>query len=548
MKDFRSIEDIEISVSSLNVLVGQNNHGKTNFLNAINWFYFGGSVDQHKRKGTSKAPYIEIEFDDIKTALSKMKNEKNQKTLDTKIGDLDTVTLVRTVDEAGKTYRKILKSDGTYDDPGVGFDRALNDFLPSIEFVQTENNLREVLKYGKTTQIGTMLSGVLSEILASGDKKYKKFIDEFYELFGSKDSKIYDELNKLAQSVQLYLQKQFPETTNVEFEVKNPDLNDLFKNFSAKVDDGVVTEAYEKGDGMQRALMLAIIQTFADYRRNNADIKNFIFLIDEGELHLHPRAQRLLKRALEDLAQNGDQIFLTTHSSVLIAEENLGDKQVTLKVQKFEDGITTVEPQDKLAKQNVIYDLLGGSPSDLLLPSNFLIVEGPSEVEFLTRVIARHYPEWSSVKLLPAKGDMHEAVQLISALEKIFTPLSATIYDKRYQVVIDSNKVSPEQFAALIARLPSFSKDDQLHELTVGSLEEYYPDKQDDQCNDASDSRSHMETWTFSASDVEGLSSRRKVSVARRIGDAITKKQFETEMPVMLQALNATFENRLGQL
>jgi putative ATP-dependent endonuclease of the OLD family len=545
IKHFRSIAEIEIEAANLNVLVGQNNHGKTNFLSALNWFYNGGSYESHQRKGSGQMPYIQIEFDDIPTALAKMKNEKNRKTLEVKLKDKDKVILVRTVDDTAKTYRKILNDDGSFDDPGTGFDRALNDFLPTLEYVQTENNLRDVLKYGKTTQIGTMLSSVLNEILASGDTKYKDFIEQFYELFGSKDSKIYEELNRLAVSVQKYLQKQFPETTDVEFEVKNPDLNELFKNFSAKVDDGVVTEAYEKGDGMQRALMLAIIQTYADYRRDNNDIKNFIFLIDEGELHLHPRAQRHLKEALEELAQDGDQIFLTTHSSVLIVEENLKEHQKIFRVQKFEDGVTQIDEQDAFGKQNIVYELLGGSPADLLLPTNFLIVEGPSEVEFLTKVLSRHYPQCSKIKVLPARGDLSQTVQLVAALEKVFTALTGSIYEQKYQVLIDANKISAPQFEDLLRKIPDFKPDIQLHELPVGSLEEYYPNKEPDQCNDPTDSRTYMETWTFTPADVSRFDTGRKVSVARRIANEITKEQFENEMSAIHEAVQSTLVNSI---
>ena len=52
---------------------------------------------------------------------------------------------------------------------------------------------------------------------------------------------------------------------------------------------------------MQRAIMLAIIQAFAKYRRDNGIGKSFTFLLDEAELHLHPSAQRALKIALNDI-------------------------------------------------------------------------------------------------------------------------------------------------------------------------------------------------------------------------------------------------------
>jgi hypothetical protein len=43
--------------------------GQPNFLNAINWFFLGGSPDSHKRKGSNASPYIEVEFDDVQDAL-----------------------------------------------------------------------------------------------------------------------------------------------------------------------------------------------------------------------------------------------------------------------------------------------------------------------------------------------------------------------------------------------------------------------------------------------------------------------------------------------
>jgi len=49
---------------------------------------------------------------------------------------------------------------------------------------------------------------------------------------------------------------------------------------------------------MQRAIMLSIIQAFADYRKQQTGGGSFLFMIDEAELHLHPSAQRALKKAL----------------------------------------------------------------------------------------------------------------------------------------------------------------------------------------------------------------------------------------------------------
>ena len=73
--------------------------------------------------------------------------------------------------------------------PGVGFDAALNDFLPKFEYINTKQYYESVAKYGKTTPIGIMLSGVLSTILQA-NQQYREFQEKFAELFEHDDSEI----------------------------------------------------------------------------------------------------------------------------------------------------------------------------------------------------------------------------------------------------------------------------------------------------------------------------------------------------------------------
>src|SRR5205814_832308 len=157
------------------------------------------------------------------------------------------------------------ETSGEWQDHGAGFDAALNDLLPKFEYVRTKIALDDFTKYGKKTPIGMMLAGVLSVILTES-KKYQEFKEQFDKLFGSSDSEVKVTLDSLSGQVKVYLQKQFPDCTKVEFEVTQPEFDDLLKNFETSIDDGVHTDACEKGDGMQRALMLAIVQTYADFR------------------------------------------------------------------------------------------------------------------------------------------------------------------------------------------------------------------------------------------------------------------------------------------
>ena len=57
IKNFRSIAEVIIEPSMFNVHVGQNNHGKTNYFEALNWFFSGFSTkdkpDTICRRGTN---------------------------------------------------------------------------------------------------------------------------------------------------------------------------------------------------------------------------------------------------------------------------------------------------------------------------------------------------------------------------------------------------------------------------------------------------------------------------------------------------------------
>src|SRR3989339_1602526 len=96
--NFRSIKTAEISANDFNVFVGQNNHGKTNFFEAIDWFYGGkGDIDKIRfgRSGTEEVS-VEIEFSEIQDGIDKMKNEKNKTAIKNLLGEKTSVRVKRT--------------------------------------------------------------------------------------------------------------------------------------------------------------------------------------------------------------------------------------------------------------------------------------------------------------------------------------------------------------------------------------------------------------------------------------------------------------------
>lgn len=523
IKNFRSIGEASFDCDNFNIFVGQNNAGKTNFFEAIEWFFNGtpkstSMKDLHPKGDTSKAISVKIEFSGARHGAENMRNEANKTKMLDVLNGSDTLVVERSSEEPSK--RKLTINGEELAKNPAGFDKAFNDFLPKFEYIHTKQYFDEVAKYSAKTPVGIMLSSVLEEILQD-NPQYRAFRDKFDELFDDEGSAVKLEFDRLGGNVQTHLEKQFAECTKVSFEVSSPEFNDLLKNFQTRVDDGVETYASEKGDGMQRALMLAIIQAYADYRKGREDAgKSFLFFIDEAELHLHPTAQRKLKDVLINLSAELDQIFINTHSSVFVADDH--PRQKIYKVEK-ENSITNFRYVDKLDKPYVVFELLGGSPSDLLLPRNFLIVEGPSEVELLTRIIKRFYSEKPIIQIISAEGDTHQAKRSINAIRKSFKPLENSIFEEKMVVLCDAptNKAKGG-FDEFMREFKTFNERGQIKVLAYGSLEECYPNYLD---------------WKRTEQEVASMTGKQKTQLSKRVGDEITKEQFETDMKSVFETL-----------
>lgn len=541
IENFRSIKNTEFNTSDFNIAVGQNNCGKTNFFEAIQFLFNGISSRQnvtelkHKRQ-TENEILVELEFSGAQQGAENMLNQANKTKILNALNNNDTVVISRSTSEDVKKRKFIV--NGIEVNPKTGFDKALNDFLPKFEYITTKQYYDEVAKYSKTTPMGIMLSGVLSAILQE-NVQYREFQTKFRELFEDDNSEIKTEFDKVGNNVQMYLEKQFPDCTKVKFEVTAPLFDDLLKNFETTIDDGVETSAEEKGDGMQRALMLAIIQAYADFRKSNDDLgKSFLFFIDEAELHLHPTAQRKLKDVLYTLSNNNDQVFINTHSSVFVADNF--ENQSILKVEKLE-GQTEFELTTDLDKPYVVFELLGGSPSDLLLPKNFLIVEGQSEFELLTRVIKRFYSDRPNIQIIKANGDIDQVVRTINSIEKAFIPLNSSIYGTKTVILIDEpSEQTIGGVNQFLLNYKSLKQNGQFFQLVGRDLEQSYPNQVCPIYGNWKKTQEELDAENETGKRI--ITGTKKKKLAKHVGLNITQEQFENELNICFLALEKSWE------
>ncbi|NLX25389.1 MAG: ATP-binding protein [Lentisphaerae bacterium] len=520
VRNFRSLKNVEIAPTKFNVLIGQNNHGKTNLFEAVEWFYTGkGSLAEirHVDALSDDEVFVEVEFSGVQDGIANISKEDNQQKIRNVIGESDVMRVKRSSQDEKNRLLYNPEKDEWKKQP-CGADSTFNNCIPRFEFVEATKNLKDVSSYKSTTPVGQMLGGVVAEVLEK-NQDYQDFQAAFEKLFQSAESPVRKKLKELSDSVQHHLAQQFPDCSEVDFDVEEPEFDELLKNYKTRLNDGVKTTAEEKGDGMQRALMLAIIKTHADFRREEALGRSFIFFIDEAELHLHPTGQRQLKQALLDLTAGVDQVFITTHSSVFIADEH--SDQTIFEVCK-EDKCTNIEPVANAGRQHVVYQLLGGNPADLLLPANFMIVEGSSEEVFISGLINRFYSERAQIQILPANGDDEQQRQNMEALNRVFKPLKARpIYKTKLILLCDKPDPTKQPRFEDFKRENGFlDRNGQIHTLPVNGLEDYYPTTLKQSCRFVAD----------------------KKKMAKWMAENIAQNQFETEMPVIFQALEQCWD------
>ncbi len=233
IKNFRSLRDVTIEPGRFNILVGRNNHGKSNLFEAIEWFYSGkGELADLRHAGAAEDEEIvvEIAFSGVQAGLEQISNTDNQQKLRNIIGEDDVFSVRRTSGDAKARY-VYNDREGRWKKQPVGVDSAFNNCIPRFEFVLTDKNLKDVSAFKPNTPIGQMLSSVVSEALEQ-DPRYVDFKQKFEELFESPDSNVRKLLQQTSQRVADHLKQQFPDCTAVEFNVEIPPFEDFLKSYS----------------------------------------------------------------------------------------------------------------------------------------------------------------------------------------------------------------------------------------------------------------------------------------------------------------------------
>ena len=94
---------------------------------------------------------------------------------------------------------------------------------------------------------------------------------------------------------------------------------DLFKNVSISGDNDIPIN--KRGSGVKRLILLNFFRAEAERMQSNTESDGLIYAIEEPETSQHVVHQKILMKALIDLANNENvQVVLTTHSSYVVKQ------------------------------------------------------------------------------------------------------------------------------------------------------------------------------------------------------------------------------------
>lgn len=295
----------------------------------------------------------------------------------------------------------------------TGIDRSITAIFPEVIFIPAVKDLADEIKTKETTSFGKILRVLLD--LISKEDDIKQIDDSFNRLKcllniqKKEDGAIIDErltqVKDVEETLNKLLKEQFP-SVNLDLEIPPPELRTVLSGARIYINDGIRDVVETKGDGIKRALTFALLRSYVEInsKRKKHGIEdkgsdsNYLFLFEEPELYLTPKAQKILYDALGQISKE-HQVCVTTHSPYFLSPNstemflrfqkngNIGEDQPPYTII---NRVDLSETPNKDAFQIICYE----NNAAAFFSDQVVLCEGDSDLIFLKHVSRTLNPEW----------------------------------------------------------------------------------------------------------------------------------------------------------
>jgi len=445
IENYKSIKSETFRLSDYTALIGYNNAGKSNILDACYWLLRRSTLRKPDFNEPDRAVTVIGVIDGITPEVLDTIHQKHRAAIEPYIVNHQLFIQRKQASPGGSTrnielnVKRINEDDSEewVSNPG-GIDPAIQKLFPEpIHIKAMENAEEDVGKFKTTTTIGKLIK----EIIAPIERKYSKNVAEAMEkvssIFGADGAERAEELADFDRAANEKLEALFPDV-KIKLDIPTPKVDDFFKSGTIKVyerrnDDG--KDIRSMGTGAQRSIQMALIRQLAEVKQGEGDgPTRTLLLIDEPELYLHPQAIEQVRAALKALANEGYQVLFSTHSPIMVTRE---DVHSAILVRKCEEKGTYCRKRIKDAVNEVIAEApkqlemifeLGNS-SQILFSERVVLAEGKTERKVLPAIFESitsqsfGYHKCALV-VLDGAGSVHKAMRVLAAMD---VPVKAVV-------------------------------------------------------------------------------------------------------------------------
>jgi predicted ATP-dependent endonuclease of OLD family len=214
---------------------------------------------------------------------------------------------------------KIPMQDAWIDNPR-GYANVLKGTLPFFVLVPAVRDVTEESKGTKSSPFGKLLFAILDTVTQEKRSKIEGILTEISKQMNRAGGEERVALIADTEKQLNTLLNDFFTGCDLEIEFETPTLEALLSAPKLYIDDGFRNAVENKGHGLQRAVIFTILRRYAEYMTTSPEGKkrNLILAVEEPELYMHPQAQRTVRRVFRKIAEGGDQVLFSTHSSLLV--------------------------------------------------------------------------------------------------------------------------------------------------------------------------------------------------------------------------------------
>ena len=394
---------IRFSDSNIIFLIGQNNVGKSSFLDAYEYFINA----KQKTELTDFFKYSESNTICFEGDFEIEDSDKNDKEL-SKEPDWTSkwiqksnglVTIKKECSKACTEFQKSTKDvEGKWVLNGFGgFDTIFKKYAPEpikINAIETVESLEK-----KINEI--MEKEFIKKLNVSHKNEYDAAVDALKVLQGLITST--EIVSNYNENINKNFKQVFPHL-ELKISVKDPDAVDVEKAIKANHSVDVIKPGIDRkelftqhGHGVIRQALfnfIAFLKKTAEGSR-----KQFLILFEEPELFLHPNSERMLREQLYTLAENSPfQIICATHSAQMIDISRPHSSLVRIVKHQNEETSThqvghTLFQSDTFKDFIQMVNRYNPHVCETFYASNVLVVEGDTEAIVCREYFKENYPE-----------------------------------------------------------------------------------------------------------------------------------------------------------